>query len=224
MINIAIDGPGGAGKSTVAKILAKYLGYIYVDTGALYRTLGLAIDRAGRCPDSEEDAKKVCQNVTLELKYVGDSQKVFLDGEDVSELIRTPRISNYASRCSALPWVREFLLETQRSIASKNHVIMDGRDIGTVVIPEAQIKIYLHADVEVRAHRRYLELKEKGSDVTYESVLEEMKERDIRDSTREIAPLKRADDAIDVDTTKLDLEQSIKLITGIVEERLKYVL
>lgn len=219
MINIAIDGPSGAGKSTIAKALAKSFGYIYVDSGAMYRSLGLAVYRAGVCPDDEKAVSEVCKGIKLELKYIDGAQRIFMDGEDVSDLIRTPEISDYASRVSALPWVRAYLLDTQRDIAKNNNIIMDGRDIGTVILPDADIKIYLHASAEERARRRWIELQEKGNLDTYEEVLADMRERDYRDANRAIAPLKRADDAIDVDTTEYDLEESIELIRNIISKR-----
>ena len=189
MINVAIDGPAGAGKSTIAKAVSKELGYIYVDTGALYRTIALAAIRAGVI-DNDEGVVDLLDGISVELKHIDGVQVVTLDGEDVSALIRTPEISMGASRVSAIPKVREFLLDLQRDIAAKNDVIMDGRDIATVVLPNADVKIFLTASAECRARRRYKELIEKGEDVTYQDVLDDVNERDYNDSHRDIAPLK----------------------------------
>ncbi len=224
MVNIAIDGPSGAGKSTIAKAVAKDLGYIYVDSGAMYRALGLAVYRSGMDPDSESQVSEVCKDVRLELKYLNGVQRILLNDEDVSDLIRTPEISDYASRVSALPWARAFLLDLQRDMALNNSVIMDGRDIGTVILPNADVKIFLHADVRDRARRRWLELQSKGNNDTYDDVLTDICERDERDSTRAAAPLRCADDAIDVDTTGNELEESIQIIKNIILEKLRNVL
>ncbi|MGN0532173.1 MAG: (d)CMP kinase [Eubacterium sp.] len=217
MINVAIDGPAGAGKSTIAKAVSKELGYIYVDTGALYRTIALAAIRAGVI-DSDEGVVDLLDNISVELKHIDGVQVVTLNGEDVSSLIRTPEISMGASRVSAIPKVREFLLDLQRDIAAKNDVIMDGRDIATVVLPNADVKIFLTASAECRAQRRYKELIEKGEKVTYQDVLDDVNERDYNDSHRDIAPLKPSDSSIIADTSELELEQSIKLIVDIIKE------
>lgn len=208
-INIAIDGPAGAGKSTIAKAVAKEMSYIYVDTGALYRTVGVFAIEEKTDFDNTEDMKNLLGRIDVELKYVDGVQKVYLNGLDYSDKIRTPEASMAASDVSKIPIVREFLLSKQRDIAKENNCIMDGRDIGTVVLPDAQIKIFLTADVEERAGRRYKELLEKGTEVKFEEVLEDMKKRDYQDSHRKIAPLKPAEDSIIFDTTGMTLEQSV---------------
>ena len=220
MINVAIDGPAGAGKSTIAKAAAKALGYIYVDTGALYRTVALGAVRAGVL-ESDDGIAALLPNLQVELKFVDGSQDVYLNGEDVSDLIRTPEISMGASKVSAVPAVRAFLLDLQRDLAKKNNVIMDGRDIATVVLPNAQVKIFLSATPECRARRRYKELVEKGQTVTYEEVLADVNRRDYQDSHREIAPLKPSADSIMADTSELDLQQSTDLIINIIREHTK---
>lgn len=220
MINVAIDGPAGAGKSTIAKAAAKALGYIYVDTGALYRTVALGAVRAGVL-ESDDGIAALLPNLQVELKFVDGSQYVYLNGEDVSDLIRTPEISMGASKVSAVPAVRAFLLDLQRDLAKKNNVIMDGRDIATVVLPNAQVKIFLSATPECRARRRYKELVEKGQTVTYEEVLADVNRRDYQDSHREIAPLKPSADSIMADTSELDLQQSTDLIINIIREHTK---
>jgi cytidylate kinase len=220
MINVAIDGPAGAGKSTIAKAAAKALGYIYVDTGALYRTVALGAVRAGVL-ESDDGIAALLPNLHVELKFVDGSQHVYLNGEDVSDLIRTPEISMGASKVSAVPAVRAFLLDLQRDLAKKNNVIMDGRDIATVVLPNAQVKIFLSATPECRARRRYKELVEKGQTVTYEDVLADVNRRDYQDSHREIAPLKPSADSIMADTSELDLQQSTDLIINIIREHTK---
>lgn len=209
MTAIAIDGPAGAGKSTLAKMLAKKLGYIYVDTGALYRATGLYFSR-NKIDWDNCDLESVLKEITVDIKFIDGTQHVFLNGEDVSNKIRTPEASLAASAVSAKPPVRAFLLETQRGLARKNNVVMDGRDIGTVVLPDAEHKIFLTASAEVRAERRYLELIEKGEEVTYEEVLADQKKRDYNDSHREIAPLRPAEDSVTVDTSDLNLEESLE--------------
>jgi len=219
-INIAVDGPAGAGKSTISRGAAKELGFIYVDTGALYRAIGLHALRL--CIDSK-DAEKVSASlaeIKVELKFADGEQRVYLNGEDVSDAIRAPQASMAASNVSAVPAVRSFLFDLQRDIAAKNDCIMDGRDIGTVVLPWAQIKIFLTATPEERAMRRYKELTAKGVAAQYEQVLEEMKQRDFNDSNRAIAPLKPAEDSLTVDTTGLDLKESIDLVITLIKERL----
>lgn len=220
MINVAIDGPAGAGKSTIAKAAAKALGYIYVDTGALYRTVALGAVRAGVL-ESDDGIAALLPSLRVELKFVDGSQHVYLNGEDVSDLIRTPEISMGASKVSAVPAVRAFLLDLQRDLAKKNNVIMDGRDIATVVLPNAQVKIFLSATPECRARRRYKELVERGQTVTYEEVLADVNRRDYQDSHREIAPLKPSADSIMADTSELDLQQSTDLIINIIREHTK---
>lgn len=220
-IAIAIDGPAGAGKSTIAKLAAKELSFIYVDTGALYRAIGLC---AYRNNIGSKDADAIIEmikdiNVSLAFNDKGE-QIVLLNGEDVSSLIRTPEISMYASDVSAIPQVRAFLLDLQRNMAKTNNVIMDGRDIGTVVLPDAKIKIFLTASPKVRAKRRYDELIEKGMDVKFDDVLSDVITRDYNDSHRETAPLKPASDSVIVDTSDLDLKQSVDKLISIMKERM----
>ena len=218
---IAIDGPAGAGKSTIARFAAKELGFIYVDTGALYRTIGLAAQRRGYAADDKQAVIPMLNEITVELAFNDDHEQiVLLDGEDVSGLIRTPEISMMASAVSAIPEVRAYLLDLQRDMAHRSNVIMDGRDIGTVVLPDAQIKIFLSASPECRAKRRYDELIEKGMDVKYEDILSDVIARDYADSHRDIAPLKPAEDAIMVDTSGEDLETSVNKLVSIMRERL----
>ena len=218
MINIAIDGPAGAGKSSLSRKLAANLGYIYVDTGALYRATGLKFSRLGFDTSLNGDIDAVLKTTVVDLKFVNGEQRVFLDGEDVSDFIRTPETSMMASAVSAIPSVRAFLLDMQRLLAKNNNVVMDGRDIGTVVLPDADVKIFLTADVEERAKRRLLELEEKGQKVSFDEVLADMKQRDYNDSHREIAPLRQAEDAVLADTTKLNLAESLELLEKIVRE------
>ena len=218
-IAIALDGPAGAGKSSIAKRAAKALGYIYVDTGALYRTIGLAAMRAGVEPQPSAEVDSLLSRITVSLEFNEQGEQVvLLDGEDVSSLIRTPEASMMASKISAVPSVRAYLLELQRNMARTHNVIMDGRDIGTVVLPDAKVKIFLTASPEARAERRCKELVEKGMDVTYEEVLRDVKERDYNDSHRAIAPLKPAEDSILVDTTALDFEQSVEAVLNVIKE------
>lgn len=219
MINVAIDGPAGAGKSTVAKAAAKELGYIYVDTGALYRTIALNAVRHGILNDTEK-IEAMLSDTKVELKYADGVQSVYLNRENVSGLIRTPEISMGASVVSAIPKVRAFLLELQRDIAKKNNVIMDGRDIATVVLPNADVKIFLFASPECRAKRRYDELIEKGESVTFDEVLDDVNKRDYQDSHREIAPLKPSEDSVMADTSELDLNSSVQLVVDIIKERI----
>lgn len=221
MINIAIDGPAGAGKSTISRRAAKELGYIYIDTGALYRTVGLAATRKGaKLSSPEEIASVLTDDLSVELKFVDGEQRMFLNGEDVSDKIRTPEASSAASKVSAVPAVRAYLFDLQKKMAKENNCIMDGRDIGTVVLPDAKVKIFLTASPEARAQRRYKELIEKGMDVKYEDVLSDMIKRDYDDSHREIAPLKKADDAILCDTSDIDLEQSVELVIRTIKENI----
>ena len=212
MINIAIDGPAGAGKSTVAKAVAKKLGFIYVDTGALYRSIGVNALRHSVATDDSAAVVALLPETNVELKYIDGNQRVFLNGEDVSDEIRLPEASMAASNVSAIPEVRAFLLDLQRDMAKKNNVVMDGRDIGTVILPDAQYKFFLTATAEVRAERRYNELQEKGITVDFNELLEEIKQRDYNDSHRATAPLKQADDAVYVDSSDLTLEESISAI------------
>ena len=218
MIRIAIDGPGGAGKSSVAKAVAAKLGIIYVDTGALYRTIGLYMLRNGIDPKDEPTVTAALPNFTLELTFADGKQTVLLNGNDVGDSIRTPEVSMAASAVSAIGSVREYLLNTQRDIARKNSVIMDGRDIGTVILPDAEVKIFLTASPEARAERRYKELIAKGQTVTYEQVYAEMVERDTNDSTRALAPCVPADDAVYLDNSKLNFEESVEAVLGIIKK------
>lgn len=220
MINVAIDGPAGAGKSTVARAAAQKLGYIYVDTGALYRAVGVYCLRNSIVTTDVDGVGAILKDITVELKFIDGVQHVFLNGDDVSTEIRLPEASMAASNVSAIPSVRAFLFDLQRDIAAKNNCLMDGRDIGTVVLPNAQVKIFLTADPEERAMRRYKELVEKGSEVTFEEVLEDLKVRDYNDSHREIAPLKPAEDSVIVNTTGMTLEESINTIVKTVEEKI----
>lgn len=220
-IAIAIDGPAGAGKSTIAKLAAKQLNFIYVDTGALYRTVGLAATKNNVEPKTSEEIDELLRKIKVELTFNDKNEQiVLLDGEDVSSQIRTPEASMMASAISAVPAVRAYLLDLQRNIAKTNNVIMDGRDIGTVVLPNAQIKIFLSADPEERAKRRYDELIEKGMKVKYEDILADVIERDYNDSHREIAPLKPAEDSIMVNTTGNTLKQSVELLIEIMKENM----
>ena len=219
MINVAIDGPAGAGKSTVAKAVAKELNFIYVDTGALYRAIAYNAVKNGVI-DSTDDVVALLDKTKIELKYTDGVQAVFLNGEDVSPFIRTPEISMGASKVSAIPQVRTFLLDLQRNIAKENNVIMDGRDIATVVLPDADVKIFLSASAECRAQRRYKELVEKGENVTYDEVLDDVNQRDYQDSHREIAPLKPCETSIMADTSDKTLEESVKYITNIMKEHI----
>lgn len=208
-IQIAIDGPGGAGKSTVSKAVAARLGIVYVDTGALYRTVGYYVRTQNTDPHDREAVTALLPYINIEVKYVDGAQRVYLNGEDLGDKIRTPEMSMYASAVSAIPAVRAFLLDTQKDIAAKNSVIMDGRDIGTVILPCADLKIYLTASAECRAQRRYDELTAKGQNVTFEDVLREMNERDKNDSTRDTAPAVAAEDAIIFDNTGMGLEETV---------------
>ena len=208
-ISVAIDGPSGAGKSTVARAAAAKLGYVYVDTGAMYRSIGLAVCRRGIAGENTAGIIATLPEITIQLTYQDGAQHVLLNGEDVSEAIRTPEISYYASKVSAVPEVRRFLLETQRNMAKNGNILMDGRDIGTVILPDAPVKIFLTASAQSRAERRYKELIEKGQQVTMDGILHDINERDRQDMTRAVAPLKQADDAVLLDTSSLTLEESI---------------
>ncbi len=219
MISVAIDGPAGAGKSTIAKLAAKKLNFIYVDTGALYRTLGLAGAESKADIHDDSQLERLLQSSRVELKYSGSEQRVLLNGEDVSERIRSSEMGAAASEISAIPRVREHLLDMQRDMAKSNNVIMDGRDIGTVVLPNADVKIFLTASPECRAKRRLRDLEAKGEAVDYDEVLQMIIKRDYQDSHRETAPLKPADDSILIDTTELNLEQSADKIISVIAER-----
>ncbi len=220
-INIALDGPSGAGKSTIAKEIARKLEYVYVDTGALYRSVALYLTEHKVDSDNTDSILSELKNIDLKLAYVEGSQRVLLCGEDVSDKIRTPEISMCASKVSAVPAVREFLFDLQQNIAKENNIIMDGRDIGTVVLPNADVKIFLTASAEKRADRRFKELQAKGDNSTYQEVLEDIKQRDYNDMHREIAPLKKADDAIEVDTTNLNLNESVEAVCSAIVSQLK---
>lgn len=219
-INIAIDGPAGAGKSTIAKAAAKAFGFIYVDTGALYRVVAYFMLSKGIDVNDADNVAGRLRDVVPELKYIDGAQHVFVNGEDVSDKIRTPEVSMGASAVSAIPRVREFLFDLQKRIAAENNVVMDGRDIGTVVLPNADVKIFLTASPEERARRRHKELTEKGQSVTFEEVLADVNKRDYNDTHREIAPLKQAEDAILCDTTDVDLQGAIDMLTNIISEKL----
>ena len=214
--SVAIDGPAGAGKSTLAKAAARAMGFIYVDTGAIYRTVGFAAKRAGIAPDDAAGVTALLPGLSIDITYIGDTQHMLLDGEDVSDWIRTPEMSDYASNVSAMPAVRAYLMDMQRQMAEQYNVIMDGRDIGTVVLPHASLKVFLTAAVEKRAARRHLELREKGIDTSFEEVLAEMRIRDERDSNRAAAPLKAAEDAVILDTGDMTLEESIQALLALI--------
>ena len=219
-VNIAIDGPAGAGKSTLARKAAEKLGYIYVDTGALYRTVGLYSIRKGYDTKDAEKVISTLGDIDIRLGFTDEGQRVYLNGEDVSDAIRTPEASMGASNVSAIPKVREFLFDLQKEIAKNNDCLMDGRDIGTVVLPDAQVKIFLTASPETRAKRRYDELVLKGSDVTFQEVLDDLIKRDFLDTHREIAPLKAADDAEILDTSPLTFDESLEAILAVIAKKL----
>lgn len=214
--SVAIDGPAGAGKSTLAKAAAKKLGFVYVDTGAIYRTVGFAAKRAGVARDDTAGVTALLPGLSVDIMYIDGIQHMLLDGEDVTDLIRTPEMSDYASNVSAMPEVRAYLMDMQRQMAERYDVIMDGRDIGTVVLPNASLKVFLTADVEKRADRRFRELKEKGIEISFEEVLEDMRVRDARDSNRAAAPLRAAEDAVILDTGDMSLEESIEALLSLI--------
>ena len=215
--SVAIDGPSGAGKSTLAKAAAAALGICYVDTGAIYRTIGYGVYRRGIDPSDAGAVAAVLPDMQLEMRYdQAGLQRMMLAGEDVTDQIRLPEMSRYASTVSAIPAVRDFLLELQREQARCHSVIMDGRDIGTVVLPDADVKVFLCADVAVRARRRCLELEKRGTPKPYDQVLKEMEERDYQDTHREVAPLRPADDAIMIDNTDMDFEASCELLLDVI--------
>lgn len=220
MIAVAIDGPAGAGKSTISRRAAQEMGFIYVDTGALYRAIGLyALQNQINIEDSKA-VEKMLSNIKVELVFAQGEQHVMLCGQDVTSQIRTPAVSMAASQVSAVPFVRSFLFDLQQKIAVSHNVVMDGRDIGTVVLPNAQVKIFLTASPEERATRRYNEMLEKGENAEYDKVLADIRQRDYNDSHRAVAPLMPAKDAILVDTTGNTLEQSVKQLINIIKERL----
>ena len=219
MINIAIDGPAGAGKSTIAKRVAKELSYIYVDTGAMYRAMALYLHRNGIDAGDTEKIAAACTGADISIEYRDGEQVVLLGGENVNPYLRTQEVSAMASRSSAVPQVRTRLVELQQELAAAQNVVMDGRDIGTVVLPDAQVKIYLTASVEVRARRRFLELQEKGEPAVLEEIAAEIAERDHRDMTREVSPLRQAEDAVLVDTSDMGIDEVADRILEIVREK-----
>lgn len=222
MISIAIDGPAGAGKSTIAKAVAKQLEYIYADTGALYRSIALNAINSGTNTDNEAEINELLSNTKVEIKFIDGEQRVFLNSQDVSDKIRTTEVSMMASKVSAIAAVRDFLLELQRGLARENNVIMDGRDIGTVVLPQAQVKIFLTASAQCRAKRRYKDYLAAGNtQESYEQILADIQQRDYNDSHRAVAPLKPAEDSVIVDTSDDTLEQSVEKITAVINSKIK---
>lgn len=215
MLHIAIDGPSGAGKSTIAKALAAQLGCIYLDTGAMYRTVGLMARRAGLDTHDDTALARMLENADIQVKLTEEGQRMLLDGEDVEGLIRTPEVSMAASDVAVCPSVRRLLVHKQQEIASQNDVVMDGRDIGTRVLPDAQYKFFLTASPEVRAMRRFDELRDKGQAVTYDSVLEDVKRRDEQDTTRKESPLTMAADATEVSTDDLNADEVVQVIMAL---------
>ena len=218
MISVAIDGPAGAGKSTLSRRLSEHFGVIYVDTGAMYRAVGLKFARMGADTELNCDIEGILADTTVDIRFVGSEQRVFLDGADVSDEIRTPQMSMMASAVSAKPPVRAFLLDTQRKLAENNNCLMDGRDIGTVVLPNATVKIYLTASAEDRAMRRYKELIEKGQTVEFKDVFDDMVKRDYNDMNREIAPLRQAEDAVLLDTSSMTPDEVIDFVLSYVKK------
>lgn len=218
---IAIDGPAGAGKSTIAKLVAARLGFIYIDTGAMYRAMGLFFDENGQWPTRSDDITALAGKADISIAYKDGTQRIYLNDRDVSDSIRSENAGMSASRVSALPEVREKLVELQRELAKKENVVMDGRDIGTVVLPNATLKIFLTADVGVRAQRRLLQLQAKGEKADIASVEEDLKQRDYNDSTRKASPLKQAQDAVLLDTSNLSIEETADTIIKMAEERMK---
>ena len=219
MIAVAIDGPAGAGKSTIAKKAAAELGFVYVDTGAIYRAVGLACIKKGIDEGDRNAVEKILPEMDISIVFLNSEQHILLNDIDVSEEISTENVSMAASTVSAIPEVRKFLLDLQRNFAKRDNVIMDGRDIGTVVLPGAQVKIFLTASPEIRAKRRVIQLAEKGEEADYTTVLTDIVKRDYNDTNREIAPLKPAENAVTVDTSNMTLEESVKKITEIIKER-----
>lgn len=219
MVSIAIDGPSGAGKSSLAKALAKDLGYVYVDTGAMYRSIGLYAVRAGVDPHDADAVAALLPKIRLDIRLLDGAQHIYLNGEDVSDAIRAENIGMAASAVAAHPAVRTFLLDTQRGLAASQNILMDGRDIGTVVLPNATVKIFLTASPEARATRRWKEYQQKGIDTPYEDVLADVKQRDYQDTHRAAAPLKQADDAVLLDTSELNFEQSFEAMKKMITEK-----
>ena len=220
MFAVAIDGPAGAGKSSVAKAAAQELGFVYVDTGAIYRTIALYVLRQGVDPHQASAVEALLPQVQVSLEYTQQGQKMLLNGEDVTALIRTPEVSMATSACSAIPAVRAYLLQLQRDLAAENNVLMDGRDIGTVVLPHAQLKVFLTASAQERARRRVRQLEESGQAADYEAILRDIQQRDYQDSHREVAPLRPAEDAVLVDTSQDSFARSVERLVGLVRERL----
>ena len=221
MRSIAIDGPSGAGKSTLARQLAKGLNYLYVDTGAIYRTVALKAQHSGVQPSEREQVIPLLNGLNIRMGYGEDGlQHMYLDGEDVTEAIRVHPVSQYASLVAAIPEVRAFLLDYQRQLARENDVVMDGRDIGTVVLPNADVKIFLTASAEIRARRRLLELEQRGQSADFQTILHDIQQRDEQDRTRAVAPLRQAEDAVLLDTSELDLAESLQAMLNIVKERI----
>ena len=212
--NVAIDGPAGAGKSTIAKLVAKEKGYIYVDTGAMYRGLAIHFLKKGIRPEDKDAVADACRDAEVTVGYEDGVQQLYLNGENITPLLRTEEVGNMASKTSAIPEVRKKLLELQRSLAGEKDVIMDGRDIGTNILPDADVKIYLTASVATRAKRRYDELKAKGISCDLESISRDIEERDNRDMTREIAPLKQAEDAIRIDSSDMTIPEVVKAVSA----------
>lgn len=221
-IQSAIDGPSGAGKSTMARLLAQQLRFVYVDTGAMYRAVGLFAQRAGVEEEEIEAILPMLNEIQIDIQYVDGNQRIFLGGEDVSEAVRTEKSGRYASAVSALPAVRQFLLGLQRRLAENQNVIMDGRDIGTVILPQAQVKIFLTASPEERARRRFAELRQKGQPADYDQVYQDLLERDQRDSRRTAAPLRPAADAVTLDATAYSLEETLERMKQIIGEKTGY--
>ncbi len=222
MFSVAIDGPAGAGKSTIAKALAQKLGFLYVDTGALYRTIAVHLIKNNIDPKDTENVEKSLSRIDVAMKHLSDGQHVFLCGEDVTDKIRTPEVSMVASTSSAIPKVRDFLFKLQTTMAKKYNVIMDGRDIGTVVLPNAQIKVFLTASAQERAKRRFIDLEQKGIKETYENVLNEIEKRDAQDINRSISPTKPAEDAVTIDTSNLSFEEVLDKMVTLVKENGDY--
>ncbi|MFR1693568.1 MAG: (d)CMP kinase [Faecalibacterium sp.] len=219
MVSVAIDGPAGAGKSTLARRLAAELGYIYVDTGAMFRTIGLYALRAGKEPKDNEAVNALLPEISLKFAFIGGEQHIYLNGEDVSTAIRTEEVGMAASAVGANPEVRAFLLGMQRDMAKTQDVLMDGRDIGTVVLPDATVKIFLTASPEARATRRWKEYQQKGVEVSYEEVLADVRQRDYQDTHRAAAPLRQADDAQLLDTSEMNFEQSLEAMKKMIVEK-----
>lgn len=218
---IALDGPSGSGKSTLAKNLAKHYGFVYIDTGALYRTIGLFVAERGIASDDREKIVECLPLINIEMKLENGGGVVYLGGKKIGNEIRTPLCSKYASDVSKIPEVRAFLLETQRDIARKNNVIMDGRDIGTVILPDAQVKMFVTASIEARAKRRFVELQERGDNATYEEVLSDMKWRDANDKNRDIAPAVPAEDAVMFDNSGMNIEETVNAAVEIIDKVIK---